>query len=82
MILQTLAQVAGDLSPIAGQGLLGAVFAWLALRLEKKVDKMTDSNDWLCTLLMMDLSTRDNLGIAAKKVIRERLSKAGVKNDE
>lgn len=76
--MNLLAQLATDAAPFAQQGILGAIIAWLAVRLEKKVESMRSTLVDLSMAIMMDLSSRKVLGPIAQKIVDSRLAKMGI----
>lgn len=81
-ILAQVEQTALFIQPFAQYGLLGAVVAWLCLRVEKRLDRLEHSFKGLSMALLMDLASRKVLAPAAQKLVNDMLSKLGANPEE
>lgn len=82
VLAQTMAQMATDIQPFAHYGLTGAIVAWLATRIEKRLDRMEHAFKGLSMGILMDLSTRKVLAPPAQRIVDEMLRKMGVQPED
>lgn len=85
LFLAVLAQAATDYGPLAQFGALGIVLAWFMLRCEKllangalsmtaELSKLTGRIDGLTRAMLMDLVSRDSVGLHTKAQAREMIA--------
>lgn len=82
ILAQVLSQMAADVQPFAHYGFIGAIVAWLATRIEKRLDRMEHAFKGLTMGILMDLSTRKVLAPSAQQIVDEMLRKMGVSAED
>ncbi len=82
IVAQVISQIATDIQPLAHYGIIGAVVAWLATRIEKRLDRMEHAFKGLSMGILMDLSSRKVLAPSAQQIVDEMLRKMGVNSDD
>lgn len=73
--MEYLAQIATDIGPFAQWGAMGLVLWWFMQRVERILTAVSGKIDTLARAMLIDIISRDSVGIHTKQNAREALAK-------